>query len=85
MSVIISQPELLRQHVIQQQREVAEEISKKGIKLYRVAAAPTPPPIDNKNNINLLKKILLNFDLSNNKIINPDLLKNLNKFSKFVR
>ena len=82
MSILVRPAEALRQQVIQMQREAAENIAKKGIKLVKAAGAPPPPPPgpDNKNNLKLLKKFLANFDLSCNKITAENVNKNINRF-----
>ena len=69
MSVIVRQPEALRQEIIQMQREAAEAFAKKGLKKFAVAGS-TPPPNgpSNFNDISKFKKYLELYRLMNEKI-----------------
>ena len=88
MSLIIRSPEVLRQQVIQQQRDRAQELAKQGKKLVLAAAGGTPPPTgpSNFNDPTKYKKFLEKFRFDNSNKI-TDLTKNLNNknYTKFFK
>jgi hypothetical protein len=69
------------QQVVKMEKEAAKKAAEKGIKKFAVSAGAIPPskfPI-NKNNVDLMKKVTKNLDLSSNGVLAEGLGKNLNK------
>ena len=79
MSFKIGPAEALWAQVTKMQKEAVEEAAKKGIKKFAVAGGAFPPNgPGNKNNLEIIKKVAKNIDLSSNNAL-KDIGKNLNK------
>ena len=70
MSFKIGPAEALWAQVTKMQKEAVEEAAKKGIKKFAVAGGAFPPNgPGNKNNLEIIKKVAKNIDLSSNSYI----------------